>query len=309
MADSSKRLPDVPPVDVLNVKNGLLDLATKTLLPHSSSAMSVNQLPVEYDPLADCPGFDEFVRETFPEDSFEVAFEILALTAIPLPQYAKAILLLGSGANGKSTYLRAATAFLGSRNISSVSLHRLEARFSMTALVGKLANICADLPNYRLRDLETFKAITGGDDVGLEYKYGDYVSYRPWARLIFSANELPKSKDVSDGYFRRWYVVPFERQFAEDPAKGAELDRVLSSPRELGGILNRVLAVMPRVRRDGLTVTPTIRLANEAMRCQSDPTMLFILENIERDPEKSQCCKKVSASRSIAQRSADRQSG
>ena len=55
-----------PPLDVLNVKNGLLRLSDRVLLPHSPDHLSPVQLPVEFDPSATCPAIEKFVNEVFP---------------------------------------------------------------------------------------------------------------------------------------------------------------------------------------------------------------------------------------------------
>ena len=109
-------------------------------------------------------------------------------------------------------------------------------RFAVSRLVGKLANVCPDLPSSDLVGTSMFKALTGGDRVTAEYKYRDSFDFEPFARLIFSANSLPRSGDMSSAFYRRWIVVPFERTFEEGtrghvPSK--ELDARLSNPSEL----------------------------------------------------------------------------
>jgi putative DNA primase/helicase len=85
------------------------------------------QLPVKFDPVARCPAWDKFISEVFPGDSEAIAWEISAWLMTPDTSIQKAILLMGDGANGKSTYLRAVLAFIGKHNAAAVSLHKLEA--------------------------------------------------------------------------------------------------------------------------------------------------------------------------------------
>ena len=107
----------------------------------------------------------------------------------------KAILLTGDGANGKSTYLRAVLSFIGKHNASAVSLHKLENdRFSAARLVGRLANICPDLPTTDLVSTSVFKAITGGGPLMAEYKFKDSFEFIPYARLVFSANHRRRAR-------------------------------------------------------------------------------------------------------------------
>src|SRR5258708_14791752 len=154
-------------------------------------------------------------------------------------------ILVGEGAKGKSKYLRAGVAFLGKSNAAAVSLHKLENdRFAAARLIGRLANICPDLPSTDLTSTSVFKAITGGDALMAEYKFKNSFEFIPYSRLVFSANHPPKSQDASPAFFRRWLVVPFERTFvdgAPDMIPSGMLDAMLSAPAELSGVLNKTL--------------------------------------------------------------------
>jgi P4 family phage/plasmid primase-like protien len=270
-----------PPLNEVNVLNGILNVETKHLRDHDPGFMSPVQIPVEYDPAATCPEWEKFVAETFPEDAQELAFELPADLITPSRSVQKSILLIGEGSNGKSTYLRALTAFVGSPNTAGVSLHKLESdRFATARLIGKLANICPDLPSTHLTETSAFKAITGGDDLGAEYKYREAFEFRPYCRLVFSANHVPRSGDASHAFFRRWLVVPFERTFEPvEQIPREELDAVLSAPRELSGVLNRALEVLPRVRREGFTESASMREAWEEFRAMTDPVSVWLAQN------------------------------
>jgi putative DNA primase/helicase len=276
----SRTLWDRPPATVINVGNGLLNLQEGVLLPHSAEHLCSVQLPITFDSEATCDVWDEFANTTFPTDANEVAFEIPALLMAPITGVQKAAIFLGDGGNGKSTYLNALTAFLGKPNVSSLSLHRLESdKFAAARLVGKLANICADLPSEHLASTSIFKAIVGGDPITAEYKFHDPFDLLPYARLVFSANQAPRSADSSDGFFRRWIVIPFTRTFspgAEGFIRKEVLDAVLSDPRELSGVLNRALSVWRRVRADGITLSPSMREAWDELRAATDPLAVWL---------------------------------
>jgi putative DNA primase/helicase len=270
-----------PPLDEVNVLNGILSLETRDLRDHDPGFLSPVQIPVSYDPGAECPEWEKFVSQVFPEDAQDLAFELAADLITPSRSAQKAILLLGEGSNGKSTYLRALTAFVGTTNAGGVSLHKLESdRFATARLIGKLANICPDLPSTHLAETSVFKAITGGDDLHAEYKYRESFEFRPYCRLVFSANHVPRSGDASHAFFRRWLVVPFERTF--EPAEQIpreELDATLSDPRELSGVLNRALELLPRVRREGFTESESMREAWEEFRAMTDPVSVWLSQN------------------------------
>lgn len=269
---------DRPKTDVVNVLNGLLDVTTRVISPHSAEFLSPVQLPVKFDPDQRCPMWDQFISEVFPGDSEAIAWEIPAWLMTPDTSIQKAILLLGDGANGKSTYLRGVLAFIGKHNTAAVSLHKLENdRFSAARLIGKLANICPDLPSTDLTSTSIFKAITGGDSLMAEYKFKDSFEIVPHARLVFSANHPPKSQDASPAFFRRWLVVPFQRTFASgapDTIPSDKLDAILSDPAELSGVLNKALEALAAIRTRGLSgaIRPSAQRTNSGRQPTLSPS-------------------------------------
>jgi P4 family phage/plasmid primase-like protien len=197
---------------------------------------------------------------------------------IPDTTLQKAILLLGEGANGKSTYLSAVRAFIGKQNTSSVSLQKLETNtFAAAQLVGKLANICPDLPSTHLESTSVFKAIVGGDSINVERKNQQPFDVTLYARLVFSANHPPHSKDSSHAFFRRWVTLPFTRTFEEHEQKPRRiLDMSLNRPQELSGVLNRALAALPHLLNHGFEVSTSMLDAHNEFRRTTDPFSVWL---------------------------------
>ena len=276
---------DRPPLGVINVRNGLLDTETPELKPHSPKHLSPVQVPINYEPTAECPAWEKFTRDVFPADAQELAWEIPGYLITPDTSIQKAFLLLGDGGNGKSTYLTGLRAFLGPANVSTVSLQDLVSNRFMTAqLVGKLANICPDLPAKALVDTAPFKAITGGDAISAERKFKTAFEFVPYARLIFSANQLPQSKDSSEGFLDRWIIVPFDRSFrgTKQEIPKPILDARLADRRELSGLLNKALEARRRVTTSGrFTESQTTRKALDEFREVTDPFAQWLDQKTE----------------------------
>jgi len=279
---------ECPPLDTLNCRNGLLEVATGTLRPHSPEHLSAVQIAASFDPAATCPHIDRFVAEVFPDDAPHLTYEVAAWLILPDMNMQKAVLLLGEGSNGKSAWLNLLLALLGRDNVSAISLHRLEAdKFAASRLVGKLANICADLPTSELAGTSMFKALTGNDGlVSAERKFEASFEFRPFVRLLFSANSAPRSEDATYGFFRRWLVIPFTRTFDEtDPntIPPEVLKARLSDPSELSGLLNRALAALPTIRKGRFTETASTRAALDEFRETTDPMAVWLDQNtVER---------------------------
>jgi P4 family phage/plasmid primase-like protien len=269
-----------PPLDILNVRNGLLNVTNRSLLPHSPSHLSAVQIAVTFDPQATCQEIDKFICDVFPDDSRHLPYEVAAWLMLPDTSIQKAILTLGEGANGKSVWLSLLLGFLGRENVSTLSLHRIEAdKFAAARLVGKLCNIGTDLPTAALAGTSMFKALTGGDTITAERKFESSFEFRPFARLMFSANSAPRSEDATHGFFRRWLVIPFNRTFDEaDPntVPRAVLDARLSQPGELSGMLNRALDALPAIRTGRFTESDSTRAALDEFRRTTDPLAVWL---------------------------------
>jgi len=269
-----------PSCALINLENGVLDVWTGELLPHSPRFLSTIRVPIRFEPEATCPRIEEFVDEVFPKDSTELAWEVLGDLLTPDRSIQKAICLVGEGGNGKGVFSQLAVQFVGPQNVSHLSLQRLERdRFAVAGLYQKLANVCADLPSGRLEDSSLFKAITGCDRITAEFKYRNPFEFTPFARLIFSANHLPASRDASRAYFDRWLVIPFENSFRGTSREIARhrLDATLARGPELSGALNRVLPALRRIRAQGrFSQTESTRKQHQEFQHATDPLSLWL---------------------------------
>jgi putative DNA primase/helicase len=268
-----------PPTGLLNLRNGLLNLRTLSLQPHSPDVLSTNQLPVTWDPDATCPMIDRFLSEVIPLDTLDLIYEVIGYATYPANPFRVAILLLGPGRNGKSVLLRLLTAFLGAQNVSAMPLQVLaENRFAPAELLGKLANICGDLDAREVRRSDQFKIITGGDLMHAERKFGHPFQFHPYSLLVFSANESPISSDQTDAWFDRWLPIPMERRFTEaeaDPFLAAKL----TTPAELSGLLVLAMGALQRLMiRGRFERSGSVTKAAAAYRDKLDTVRGFVAE-------------------------------
>jgi P4 family phage/plasmid primase-like protien len=171
---------------------------------------------------AEAPSLVEILKMWVGEPYWLTLLELIGYTTIVFeyPLH-KAFMLLGRGSNGKSTYLRMLRDILGRHNVASIPLQAftdLDYRFLWASLVGRMANIFADLPRTPLSYTGIFKVLTGEDDLILDRKGKEPIrSYTNYAKMVFSANELPRTSDLTYAFFRRWIIVDFPNTFTEDP--------------------------------------------------------------------------------------------
>lgn len=266
-----------PAPNWINVPNGMIRWSDGTLHAHSPEYLSTVQLPVEYQKTAKCPKFDAYLESSLPEDCYRPTgdspgfiWELIGYTLFSGNPLHVAIMLYGKGRNGKGVLIRVLKHLLGDRNICTATLHELEEnRFRKAGLYGKLANLAGDLDSKWLDSTATFKAITGGDTVQGEYKYGAVFDFAPWALPFYSINKAFGSADSSEGWVARWVVVPFPHSFLGREDRG--LDDQLHTDPELQGILARGIAALPALMARGRLPEPTsVRQAKQAFVTSSD---------------------------------------
>lgn len=271
----------------MNIANGLLNIRTRELYPHSPDFLSLNQLKVRYDPLARAKRFNRFIEESLPDvDQRLLAIDFFASCLWRTCRLKKSLLLVGPTDTGKSTFLNLIIRFLGEENVSDVALQDLESnRFQLVNLVGKLANIYADIDRKELAQSRRFKTTTGGDRVTVERKFMQSFETYIYAKDLFSANQIPDTQDESDAFFNRWIVIPFEEQIPPE-LQDKNLFEKLTTEKELSGILNILLKRLRWViKSKTIPNTPTVEETRSIWLGRSDFVRMFLNETVQLEPE------------------------
>lgn len=231
---------------LVNVRNGLLDIRDMSFKEHTPSYLSTVQLNVEYNPHAHCPQFEKFLNEVLDCRLIPLVQEILGYLLTTNTSAQKSFVLLGPARTGKSTLLWVVEyLLLGKKNVSNIPWQEIGDKFKTAELLGKLANVFSDLPSKSIDDTGIFKVVTGEDYLMAEKKNKNPFKFRPFARLVFSCNELPKNYvDRTEGFYRRLIIVPFNRQIEKN-----KIDKALKYKfqREKEGILNWALEGLRRL--------------------------------------------------------------
>lgn len=197
---------------IINMQNGLYNVIDDGFKPHTPKYYSTVQIKASYQLDVKCPQFLVFLNSVLKEPEIYLMQEILGYFLIPVNKAQKSFVFVGAGNAGKSTLLSVVQEILlGSENVSNITWQNLGDRFNKAELFGKLANIFADLPSKSIDDNGMFKALTGEDYITAERKNKDPFSFRPYARLLFSCNDIPRNYgDRSDGFYRRLIIIRFD---------------------------------------------------------------------------------------------------
>lgn len=267
-------------------RNGVLCLATGELSEHSPERGFLSCLPYDFDPKATCPTFDQFMRNiTLGDKQLEaLLLEFIGYALVDQDYWLqKALVLVGEGSNGKSTFLQVVEQLAGTANTAFLSLAELQSETSRSQLEGKLLNLCDELPNYSLKSTELLKKLFGGTTT-VRRLYHDGIVLKNNAKFIFAGNAIPDTTDTSAGFFRRLEIVPFEARFSvgpEDGAQAADTTLAVKMTAELPGIFNCVVAHYKRLKERGhLIVADKAKAEHARYRETTDRTGTWIKENL-----------------------------
>jgi len=274
LRDLNIGLDPITKTPLLNVNNGVLNLKTRELQPHSPTFIFLNKLPVNYDPTATCPNYIAWRDDLVDKKFHNVLDEAMGSCLWPEYKLQKATMLYGKKRTGKGTWIRILLDMIGDYNCSHVTLQELgEHRYKVANLFGKMLNTAGDLPPRMVMDVGYFKNLTGEDTVEGEEKFKKAFNFKNRANLVFSANALPRLKIDDDAFYGRWIIIPFDRTFygKEDASR----EDCLKTPEELSGILNLALDGLDRLRRNNWQPSYTIDAVNLYKR-ESNPIYAFL---------------------------------
>ena len=235
---------------ILNLRNGLFHVLDDSFRPHTPEYLSTVQIKASYVPDAVCPQFIKYLESMLGAEEVALVQEIFGYLLLPVNKAQKSFVFVGAPNAGKSTLLNVVQEILlGSENVSNIPWQNLADRFNKAELFGKLANIFADLPSKSIDDNGMFKALTGEDFITAERKNKDPFSFRPYARFLFSCNEIPRNYgDRSEGFYRRLIIIRFEKSVPKGK-RDPNLTEKLAAERD--GILMWALSGLKRLIASG----------------------------------------------------------
>ncbi len=267
---------------LINLENGTLNIGDSTTLKeHNPTDFLTYLLPYEYSPEATAPRFMKYLGEVLPDPSAQnVLAEFLGYVFIKNSnlKLEKALLLYGSGANGKSVIFDIVKALQGNDNLSSYSLSSLtdNSGYYRAEIANKLVNYASEI-NGNL-EAARFKALVSGEPIEARRPYGTAFILEDYARLIFNTNELPRDVEHTQAFFRRFLILPFIVTIPEEKQDSELAKKIIQS--ELPGVFNWILGGLKRVleNRRFSRCEAAERELNKFKK-ESDSVAMFLDEN------------------------------
>lgn len=266
-----------PDPSLIAFQNGIYDVRSCQLLPPSPALRPRHIISLPY--LAqDCPLWKKTLEEDLEPELIPSLQEALGYV-IAGPQLEKMIALVGNGRNGKSTVLDTYIGVLGEENVSNFSLSQIidTGGQKIPPMRNKIANICTDSGAFLGKgDEGTLKAYASGEPLMAKPLYKQPYLTRNYPRSIIALNSLPSTSDISDGYFRRFLIIPFTKQIPEDKVDIHLKEKLLE---ESIGIMYWIMEGAKRVCEQGsFSDSELIRQAQIDYRKDADPVAFFLDE-------------------------------
>lgn len=273
---------------ILNLENTRLDIRSGRCIEFTPDVIEFDRIPVAYDPSAYCADVDKMLNKVFLGDRevIDLFEEMLGAVLIKHNRYQKGFLFYGSGSNGKSTILNLIKEFLGFRNYTTMSIQEVTERFNKAELEYKLANIGDDINNSTLKDTGTLKKLISGDAISVEKKGGNPYTIEPYATHIYSCNNIPASFDKSDGFYRRFTLIPFNAKLSpkDEDYDPMILDKI-TEPTALSYVLNIAIRGAERlIKNGGFTEPQSVKDALENYKIDNSNVLSWI-EDKELDED------------------------
>ena len=266
-------------------ENGTLDLdKLKFRERYDREDYRTIMLGFNFDSKATCPRWQQFLDEVgLASDTQARLQEWSGYLLLPTAKLQRCLYLVGEGSNGKGVLLLTLQAMLGEANVSSLEMAELFDRFKVARLRGKLANVATDVETSQVLDAR-FKKIVAGEPQVAELKFRDAFEFRPYARMLFSANDFVPTKDRSHGFFRRFDVVRFTRIFDESER---DLDLQETLLKELPGILLWSLTGFKRLEQNDWHMTRSKAMEQTHTEFQEhvNPLVSFLAERCDFDTD------------------------
>lgn len=267
---------------LINLSNGTFEINENgtNLRPYDRNDFITYQLPFNYDKNAKAPIFKAYLEKSLPDkERQDVLAEFLAFLFIKNNSKAlkeeKALILYGTGANGKSVFFEVVGALLGDDNISHFSLQSLtnENGYFRAKIANKLVNYASEI-NAKLES-SIFKQLVSGEPVEARLPYGQPFTLKQYAKLIFNCNELPKEVEQTNAYFRRFLIIPFDVTIPPNEQDKNLHNKIIEN--ELSGVFNWVLEGLDRLlKQKGFSKCTAAEKAVEEYKKQSDSVKMFI---------------------------------
>lgn len=274
----------------------ILDNKNYGVHQYSKPVIIENEIFTIYEEGAKAPKWKEFLSQVF--ESQELIDYVQTVVGYCLSTRNKeqaCFLLLGSGANGKTTFLEVIKKLLGYQAIivdnSILTKNGKLIKKEYLKLIDSNVAIINEMDSNATIKADVFKILTGGDTIEIFDKTTSTKTFRVNAKFMVACNSMPTFSENSDAVWRRIKIIPFNKKFERENRNLYILDELVA---ELPGILNWAIEGYKRWESNKGLVEPQCVIDEiENARDTLDPIKDFIKSECEEVFDKSELSKNL----------------
>ena len=285
--------------ELINASNGVIDLRSQKLLPHSPEYKFVQILPVDFVEAAECRRWDAAWSTWFPDSSIGDYMKTMMGTFLIGKPFRGFLQCWGKGRNGKTAFSETIELILGKEGdhegygetvpievfISNKNAGGDSPNGGWNAMMFKRAVFAEEPSRGMALDDGRIKSLTGGaSNKDRRLHQNTKVKWKPQCTLVIATNEKLRINDTSEGMWDRVRFVEFEARIAREQCVDAIWELFYSEESE--GILRHMVRAASELLACGMP-EPSIPLriteAVKDYRQQEDILGQFLEENVEDD--------------------------
>lgn len=273
---------------LLNVQNGVVDLSTGELLPHSPERRMTLQAAASYYPGEQAPRWEAFLRKVQPDPEMRAYLQrVMGYSATGLTTEQVFFLFHGNGANGKGVFQHVQMHVLGTYAqtvpVDTLMASSVDGRIpnDIARMAGRRYLVASETKQGKSLDEQRIKSLTGGDTIAARYMRAEYFEFTPVGKIQLTTNHLPRLSDDS-ATWRRIHLVPWPVQIPEGERDGFLQETLIRE--ESAGILAWIIEGALAWAEEGLNPPQTVHDAREAYKQEEDVVGQFIADCLEEVP-------------------------
>jgi putative DNA primase/helicase len=236
-----------------------------------------------------CPTWLRFLSRVTNDDHELIAFlgRVCGYALTGITRDHALFFLYGTGANGKSVFIRTVTDVLGDYHktapIETFTASQSERHpTDLAGLRGARLVTATETEEGRRWAESKIKSLTGGDKIAARFMRQDFFEFVPTFKLIITGNHMPGVRSVDEAFRRRLHLIPFSVTI---PPAERDLQLVETLKAEWPGILSWMIQGCLEWQTSGLQPPAVVTKATEAYLQAEDVLATWIDECCQRDAQ------------------------